>query len=61
MYLYQPGIIEGGGRRRTTDPIWIVHMHVFTHGIRAYALALKRGFLKEELLIVPNDTCTRMS
>ena len=26
-YLYQPGELEGGGRRRATDPIWFVDVH----------------------------------
>ena len=68
-YLYQPGEQEGGGRRRATDPIWSVDIHkidyhIITQGIRVYYLkspAPKRGFVKEELLIVPPDTQTRMS
>ena len=67
-YLYQPGEQEGG-RRRATDPIWSVDIHkidyhIITQGIRVYYLkspAPKRGFVKEELLIVPPDTQTRMS
>ena len=68
-YLYQPGEQEGGGRRRATDPIWSVDIHKISHhiilqGIRVYYLnepAPQRGFVKEELLIVPVDTQTRMS
>ena len=68
-YLYQPGEQEGGGRRRATDPIWSVDIHNISHhiilqGIRVYYLnepAPRRGFVKEELLIVPADTRTRMS
>ena len=68
-YLYQPGELEGGGKRRATDPIWSVDIykidyHIITQGIRVYYLkspAPKRGFVKEELLIVPADTHTRMS
>ena len=67
-YLYQPGELEGGGRRRATDPIWSVDIHkinyqIITQGIRVYYLkapAPKRGFVKEELLIVPADTHTQM-
>jgi len=65
-YLYQPGEQEGGGRRRATDPIWSVDIHkinyhFITQGIRVYYLkapAPQRGFVKEELLIVPPDTVT---
>ena len=65
-YLYQPGESEHGGRRRATDPIWSVNIHkidyhIITQGIRVYYLkapAPKRGFVKEELLIVPADTVT---
>ena len=68
-YLYQPGELEGGGKRRATDPIWSVDIHkinyhIITQGIRVYYLekpAPQRGFVKEELLIVPADTHTRMS
>ena len=68
-YLYQPGEQEGGGRRRATDPIWSVSIHKISHhivlqGIRVYYLmppAPQRGFVTEELLIVPADTQTRMS
>lgn len=68
-YLYQPGEQEGGGKKRATDPIWSVDIHkidyqIITQGIRVYYLkspAPKRGFVKEELLIVPADTVnTRM-
>ena len=62
-YLYQPGELEGG-KRRATDPVWSVDIHkigynIVTQGIRVYYLkppAPKRGFVKEELLIVPADT-----
>ena len=67
-YLYQPGEQEGG-QRRATDPIWSVSIHKISHhivlqGIRVYYLmppAPQRGFVTEELLIVPADTQTRMS
>ena len=37
-YLYQPGELEGGGKRRATDPIWSVdaqkiEYHIITQGI----------------------------
>ena len=67
-YLYQPEE-QGGGRRRATDPIWSVSIHKISHhivlqGIRIYYLmppAPQRGFITEELLIVPAGAQTRMS
>ena len=66
-YLYQPGELEGG-KKRATDPLWSGDIHkidnnIVTQGIRVYylkALARKGGFVKEELLIVPADTSSRM-
>ena len=66
-YLYQRGELEGGGKRRATDPIWLIDIHkidyhIITQSIRVYYLkapAPKRGFVKEELLIVPADTDTQ--
>ena len=68
-YLYQPGELEGGDKRRATDPVWSVDIHkidnhIITQGIRVYYLkapAPNRGFVREELLIVPADTHTRLS
>ena len=62
--MYQPGELEGGGKRRATDPIWSVDAHkiddhIITQGIRVYYLkapAPKKGFVKEELFIIPADT-----
>ena len=67
-YLYQPGELEGGERRRATDPIWsldfyeirqvIPHskpiVYYLHHGTNSPAP--KRGFVREELLVVPDDT-----
>ena len=61
-YLFQPGELEGG-KRRATYFIWSVDIHkidyhIVTQGIRVYYLkasAPKRGFVKEELFIVPAD------
>ena len=66
-YLYQPGELEGD-KKRATDPIWSVDIHkidynIVTQGIRVYYLkapAPQRGFVKEELLMVPADTSSRM-
>ena len=67
-YLYQPGEQEGD-QRRATDSIRIVSIYKISHhivlqGIRVYYLmppAPQKGFVTEELLIVPADTQTRMS
>ena len=67
-YLYQPGELEGGERRRATDPIWSLDfyeirqvmphsqpiVYYLHHGTKS--LAPKRGFVREELLVVPDDT-----
>ena len=66
-YLYQPGELEGG-KKRALDQIWSVGIHkidyhIVTQDIRVYYLkapAPKRGFVKEELLIVPGNTSSRM-
>ena len=58
-YLYQPGELEGGGKRWATDPIWSVDVHkveynIIAQGIRVNYLKTsepKRGFVKHELLI----------
>ena len=66
-YLYQPGELEGGEHRRATDPIWSLNTYeiirvfnpVFNNNLVIYYLhdpAPKRGFVREELLVVPNDT-----
>ena len=66
-YLYQPGELEGGERRRATDPIWSLDTYeisqVVPRGPIVYYLhdsnsspAPKRGFVREELLVVPDDT-----
>ena len=62
-YLYQPGELEGGERRRATDPIWSLNTYeisqVMPHSQpTVYYLhhAPKRGFVREELLVVSDDT-----
>ena len=36
-YLYQPGELEGGGKRRATDPVWSVDIHkIDNHIITRY-------------------------
>ena len=63
QYLYYPGELEGGGRR-ATDPIWSLKVYniqkVVTrpHGPVVYYLddGPKRGFVREELMVVPPGT-----
>ena len=62
-YLYYPGELEGGGRR-ATDPIWSLKVYniqkVVTrpHEPVVYYLydGPKRGFVREELMVVPPGT-----
>ncbi len=63
-YLYEPGELEGG-RKRATDPIWSVTTHKISSVVRStgrpaiYRLdstALQRGFVREQLQIIPEDT-----
>ena len=62
-YLYYPGESEGGGRR-ATDPIWSLKVYniqkVVTKPEAPVVYYLydgpKRGFVREELLVVPFDT-----
>ena len=65
-YLYQPGELEKDQRLRATDPIWSLK----TYKIKSYVEQKgqpiiyyledgpKRGFVKQELLIIPKDTVT---
>ena len=62
-YLYQPGELEGG-RRRATDPVWSLTVHRLGRSVTKpgepvlYYLqdGTQRGFVREELLLVPPDT-----
>ena len=62
-YLYYPGELEGGGRR-ATDPIWslkVYNVHkVVTKPDEPVVYYLydgpKRGFVREELMVVPPGT-----
>ena len=62
-YLYQPGELEGGGKR-ATDPVWSLKVYVIDKSITKpnepilYYLqdVSKRGFVREELLVVPSNT-----
>ena len=64
-YLYQPGESEGDQRRRATDPIWSLEVYTIERSIikpnepvlyYLYDAPTTRGFVREELQIVPNDT-----
>ena len=64
-YLYAPGEGEGGERRRATDPIWSLGIYDLIRSVVTsdqpvlYYLsegAPKRGFVREELLVVPDNT-----
>ena len=62
-FLYQPGELEGGGKR-ATDPIWSLKVFKLERAMIKpeepiiYYLfdGPKRGFVREELLVVPPDT-----
>ena len=62
-YLYYPGELEGGGRR-ATDPIWSLKVYTVERVVTkpdapvVYYLydGPKRGFVREELLVVPPGT-----
>ena len=63
-YLYQPGELEGG-RRRATDPVWSRQVYRLGRSVTKpgepvlYYLnstSPPRGFVREELLVVPPDT-----
>ncbi|MEW8318349.1 MAG: DDE-type integrase/transposase/recombinase [Candidatus Thiodiazotropha sp.] len=62
-FLYQPGELEGG-RRRATDPVWSLDVYRLGRSVTKsdepvlYYLqdGPQRGFVREELLVVPPDT-----
>ena len=63
-YLLAPGELEGGERRRATDPIWSIQVYYITRSVVSanqpvlYYLqdGPRRGFVREELQVVPHDT-----
>ena len=63
-YLLSPGELEGGEKRRATDPIWSIKVYDITRSVVSpnqpvlYYLAdgPRRGFVREELQVVPYDT-----
>ena len=61
-YLYQPGELEGG-RCRATDPTWSLTVHRVERTVTKsgdpvvyYLDGPSRGFVREELQVVPPDT-----
>ena len=61
-YLYQPGELEGG-RRRATDPTWSLTVHRVERTVTKagdpvvyYLDGPSRGFVREELQVVPSGT-----
>ena len=64
-YLFEPGELEGG-RYRATDPIWSLKTYDISRYVSQkgeptlYYLkdGPKRGFVREELMIIPPDTVT---
>ena len=65
-YLYAPGELEGG-RRRATDPAWSLTIHTVRNVVQrggqpalyylnSDSVVPARGFVREELLIVPRGT-----
>jgi len=65
-YLYTPGELEGG-RRRATDPVWSLTIHTVRNVVQrggqpalyylnSDSVTPARGFVREELLIVPHGT-----
>ena len=62
-YLYYPGELEGGGRR-ATDPIWSLKVYNIHKAVMNPATPVvyylfdgpNRGFVREELMVVPPGT-----
>ena len=62
-YLYQPGELEGG-TKRATDPIWSLKVYQVVENktkpnqpvVHYLSYGPKRGFVREELLVVPPNT-----
>ena len=63
-YLLFPGELEGGEKRRATDPIWSIKIYNISRSAISpnqpvlYYLVdgPKRGFVREELQVIPYDT-----
>ena len=60
-YLLSPGELEGGEKRRATDPIWSIKVYYITRSVVSpnqpvlyYLLdGPRRGFVREELQVIP--------
>ena len=63
-YLLSPGELEGGEKRRATDPIWSIKVYDISRSVISpnqpvlYYLVggPRRGFVREELQVIPYDT-----
>ena len=63
-YLLSPGELEGGEKRRATDPIWSIKVFDISGSrvspnqpVLYYLLdGPRRGFVREELQVVPDYT-----
>ena len=63
-FLYQPGELEGGQRRRATDAVWSLQSYKLARAVAKSGAPVVyylidgplRGFVREELLVVPSDT-----
>ena len=63
-YLLSPGELEGGEKRRATDPIWSIKVYDISRSVISsnqpvlYYLidGPRRGFVREELQVIPYDT-----
>ena len=63
-YLLFPGELEGGEKRRATDPIWSIKVYNIYKSIISHNQPVlyyltdgpRRGFVREELQVIPYDT-----
>jgi hypothetical protein len=63
-YLYAPGELEGGNRRRATDPIWSIKTFDINRIVTKIGDPILyylrdgpgRSFVRQELQIIPHDT-----
>lgn len=61
-YLYEPGELEGGARKRATDPVWSLKVYNIKRMMPGDPILYylqngpSRGFVHEELMVVPHDT-----
>ena len=63
-YLYFPGELEGGGKRRATDPIWSLKVYTIERSFTKFQQPVlyylydgpTRGFVREELMVIPSNT-----